>query len=190
MNLLTDEELIAGFGDPLSENALRAMHKAVALAVKKLAQGVSVEPVAEVFSKHGDPERFGEREIEALVNLKKIPYNTKLYTAEQLAAARVQGGKDAIERLSTTGVEPVAEVRTLHYGSLHPPVAFTGVVLSDKTDYYSLPFRENAQLYTAAQLAAARVQALNDSMNCYSPDDSATDWMDKIRALIGGANHG
>ncbi len=41
------------------------------------------------------------------------------------------------------------------------------------------------QLTTA--LAAARVQALNAAMNCYSPDDSATDWMDKIRALIGGA---
>jgi len=55
-------------------------------------------------------------------------------------------------------VEPVAEVQTLYYGSEHPPVAFTGVVLSDKTDYYSLPFRENTQLYTAAAIAAARVQ--------------------------------
>jgi len=48
--------------------------------------------------------------------------------------------------------EPVAEVITLHYGSDHPPVAFTGVVLSDKTDYYSLPFREGAQFVTLTQV--------------------------------------
>lgn len=47
----------------------------------------------------------------------------------------------------------------------------------------------NTPIYTADQLstaiAASRVKALGDAMNCYSPDDSATDWMDKIRALKG-----
>lgn len=44
------------------------------------AQGVSVqEPVAVVHSKFGDPEAFGEREIVVLTDLRKIPYNTKLY---------------------------------------------------------------------------------------------------------------
>jgi len=28
-----------------------------------------------------------------------------------------------------------------------------------------------------------REQALDDAMNCYSPDDLASDWMDKIRSL-------
>lgn len=42
-------------------------------------------------------------------------------------------------------------------------------------------------VYTATQLAAERVQAINDALNCYSPDDTATDWSDKIRALAGGS---
>lgn len=37
--------------------------------------------VARVYSKHGDPEAFGEREIETLIDLKTIPYKTNLYAA-------------------------------------------------------------------------------------------------------------
>ncbi|OVZ87179.1 hypothetical protein CBW54_10485 [Yersinia kristensenii] len=37
--------------------------------------------VAEVVSKFGDPESFGEREIKVLADLRNIPYNTKLYSA-------------------------------------------------------------------------------------------------------------
>lgn len=37
------------------------------------------EPVAEVVSKFGDPEAFGEREIIVRQDLSKIPYGTKLY---------------------------------------------------------------------------------------------------------------
>ena len=41
--------------------------------------------------------------------------------------------------------------------------------------------------YTEAQLkdygSAEYKQAIEDAANCYSPDDSATDWMDKIRKL-------
>lgn len=36
-------------------------------------------PVARVVSKHGDPEAFGEREIEFLVDLATLPYNTNLF---------------------------------------------------------------------------------------------------------------
>ncbi|BCU90667.1 MULTISPECIES: hypothetical protein [Yersinia] len=36
-------------------------------------------PIAEVVSKFGDPESFGEREIKVLVDLSAIPYDTKLY---------------------------------------------------------------------------------------------------------------
>lgn len=31
--------------------------------------------------------------------------------------------------------------------------------------------------------AAEYKRGIEDAMNCYSPDDSATDWMDKIRKL-------
>lgn len=45
-----------------------------------LASGQVVQsPVARVVSKHGDPEAFGEREIELLVDLSKLPYNTNLF---------------------------------------------------------------------------------------------------------------
>ncbi|HHQ6551537.1 TPA: hypothetical protein ACSTJZ_001388 [Serratia fonticola] len=39
------------------------------------------EPVAEVVSKFGDPESFGEREIRVLADLQKIAYGTKLFCA-------------------------------------------------------------------------------------------------------------
>lgn len=41
----------------------------------------AVEPVAEVVSKHGDPEAFGEREIALLVDIQKLPYGAKFYAA-------------------------------------------------------------------------------------------------------------
>lgn len=44
------------------------------------APKVEQEPVAKVVSAHGDPEAFGEREIEVLKSLSGIPYNTPLYT--------------------------------------------------------------------------------------------------------------
>ena len=44
------------------------------------AQQHQGEPVARVVSKHGDPEAFGEREIEVIGDLSKIPYDTPLYT--------------------------------------------------------------------------------------------------------------
>lgn len=37
------------------------------------------EPVAKVVSKFGDPEAFGERELEVLVDIQKLPYNTLFY---------------------------------------------------------------------------------------------------------------
>jgi len=43
------------------------------------------EAVARVVSAHGDPEAFGEREIEVLCDLSKIPYNTHLYASPALA---------------------------------------------------------------------------------------------------------
>ena len=40
----------------------------------------SGEAIAEVVSKHGDPESFGERELKLLTDIQKLPYGTKLYT--------------------------------------------------------------------------------------------------------------
>lgn len=39
------------------------------------------KPIAEVISKFGDPETFGEREIKVLIDLRSIPYGTRLFTA-------------------------------------------------------------------------------------------------------------
>lgn len=48
-------------------------------ALKKLA------PVVEVVSKFGDPEAFGEREINLLIDLRCVPYGTQLFTAAKPA---------------------------------------------------------------------------------------------------------
>lgn len=47
-----------------------------------------LEVVAKVVSAHGDPEAFGEREIEVVADLSRIPYRTDLVTAAS-AQARV-----------------------------------------------------------------------------------------------------
>ncbi|WP_143240771.1 hypothetical protein [Agrobacterium sp. YIC 4121] len=44
--------------------------------------------VAEIVSKYGDPEAFGERELIPLVDIQKYPYGTKLYAA---APAKQEG---------------------------------------------------------------------------------------------------
>ncbi|MNO61450.1 hypothetical protein D3C76_520980 [compost metagenome] len=38
-----------------------------------------MKPVAEVVSKYGDPESFGEREVVVSPEALKLPYGTKLY---------------------------------------------------------------------------------------------------------------
>lgn len=53
-------------------------------------KGGQGEPVAEVVSKFGDPEAFGEREVIALKDLSRLPYGTKLY-AEQPAPVAFPG---------------------------------------------------------------------------------------------------
>jgi hypothetical protein len=63
-------------------------YKAVWSMIEARVDGTGPEqPIAEVVSKFGDPESFGEREIKVLVNIQKMPYNTKLYTAPPLASA-------------------------------------------------------------------------------------------------------
>lgn len=57
----------AVFRKPMADDALSAKVQDVA--------------VAEIVSKHGDPEAFGERELVALVDIQKFPYRTKLYAA-------------------------------------------------------------------------------------------------------------
>ena len=89
--------------------------------------------------------------------------------------------QDLIARLNTyaTGDEYQRDVEAAVIARLAARESVEPVgYLDGQGDAYTLD-----QLRTA--IAAARVQALEDAMDCYSPDDSATDWMDKIRALIG-----
>ncbi|MEL5710171.1 hypothetical protein [Serratia bockelmannii] len=51
------------------------------IMARELLANREAQPVAEVVSKYGDPEAFGEREIRVLADLQKIPYDTKLFTA-------------------------------------------------------------------------------------------------------------
>ena len=77
-NSFSDDELrgmITG-NNPVS-NAYREL-----LAYRE-AQG---KPVAEIVSRFGDPESFGERELKPLTDIQRYPYDTKLYAAPQLPA--------------------------------------------------------------------------------------------------------
>lgn len=44
------------------------------------------KPCAEVVSKFGDPEAFGERELKVLANIQKLAYGTKFYSQEYVSA--------------------------------------------------------------------------------------------------------
>nr|MCB7500356.1 hypothetical protein [Enterobacter roggenkampii] len=63
------------------------------------------QPVAKVVSAHGDPEAFGEREIEVLTDLRCIPYNTPLYTTPP--APEAEKLRVAVEALTL-----IADVKT------------------------------------------------------------------------------
>ncbi|WP_186371897.1 hypothetical protein [Yersinia aleksiciae] len=52
---------------------------------EQLAELKALEPFAEVVSKFGDPESFGEREIKLLIDLRGVPYGTQLFTAAKPA---------------------------------------------------------------------------------------------------------
>jgi hypothetical protein len=60
-------------------DSLRALLAAPAEDVRAVVD----EPVAEVVSKYGDPEAFGERDLVALLDIQSIPYGTKLYRHPQ-----------------------------------------------------------------------------------------------------------
>lgn len=66
--------------EPSGTNLMDASQAAA--MVRHMLEGLpSPEPVAEVVSKHGDPEAFGERELVERANIQKLPYGTKLYAA-------------------------------------------------------------------------------------------------------------
>ncbi|UAN38758.1 hypothetical protein [Enterobacter asburiae] len=48
--------------------------------LKWMLESVDCAPAAEVISKYGDPEGFGERQLVLLTDIQKMPYGTKFYT--------------------------------------------------------------------------------------------------------------
>ncbi|WP_150790034.1 hypothetical protein [Pandoraea iniqua] len=85
------DAIIKQIADPMYKNW--TIPDAVRDAIKRVcedtpaAQSAGQEAVAEVRSKHGDPEVFGERELVTLTDIQKLPYGTKFY------AAPVNGGE-------------------------------------------------------------------------------------------------
>lgn len=65
------------------------------------------EPVAEVVSKYGDPEAFGERELKLLTDIQSMPYGAKFYTAPPAPVVL----PSFHEWLTSTGRKPVSWVR-------------------------------------------------------------------------------
>lgn len=54
------------------------------MTVNKLSE--LSKPSAEVVSKFGDPEAFGERELKVLADIQKLAYGTKFYSQEYVSA--------------------------------------------------------------------------------------------------------
>lgn len=53
------------------------------MSIEKLSE--LSKPVAEVVSKFGDPEAFGEREIKLLTGIQQMAYGTKFYSQEYVS---------------------------------------------------------------------------------------------------------
>jgi hypothetical protein len=113
---VTDEQIGAAFyvwcpydGKQRNDRELFAAGYRAALSnpAPVAAPAPASEAVAEVVSKFGDPEAFGEREIKVLSDLQKLPYGTKLYatpTPGDSADAPVQqAGEVANEALIAWG---------------------------------------------------------------------------------------
>lgn len=60
------------------------------------------KPVAEVVSKFGDPEAFGEREIKLLTGIQQMAYGTKFYSQEYVSAllAEIEANKQTFHLLT------------------------------------------------------------------------------------------
>ena len=80
--MLTDEEIIDMAANELPLNShykIGIIGFARAIEREVLKKLVEQEPVAEVQSKYGDPEAFGERHLHVIVDLNNFKYDTKLY---------------------------------------------------------------------------------------------------------------
>lgn len=99
---LRDGEWSLKAGDRLyTESQIRA------ILAGRQRRAQAAEPVAEVVSKFGDPEAFGERDIRVLADLRKIPYRTKLYTRPapaEVTDAMLRRWKELCERGHGTSV--------------------------------------------------------------------------------------
>ncbi|KNE28142.1 hypothetical protein [Achromobacter spanius] len=66
--------------------------------------GEAEKPVAEVVSRYGDPEAFGERDLKVLVDLNSYPYGAKFYAAPQASEAVRNADQDEMERLGWVNI--------------------------------------------------------------------------------------
>ncbi|EOW2397808.1 DUF551 domain-containing protein [Cronobacter sakazakii] len=102
-------DFFAGFGGPgepdiQSGEAQRLLTERV---LSVLALRERAEPVAEVVSKFGDPEAFGERELRILADIQKMPYGTKFFASAPPAPVTA-GWIACSERMPDDGVSVLA----------------------------------------------------------------------------------
>lgn len=72
---------------------------------EQLAELKALQPVAEVLSKFGDPEAFGERELNILADIQKIPYGTQLFTAAKPSGLDVEDITEFMRKAFWRGFE-------------------------------------------------------------------------------------
>ncbi|OAH27082.1 hypothetical protein [Serratia marcescens] len=92
------------------------------------------KPVAEVVSKFGDPEEFGEREIKLLTGIQQMAYGTKFYSQEYVSAldgvaqfwiGESAGWKKRAEAAEAFRDQMLKYVRTLGSSAISPSVVET-----------------------------------------------------------------
>ncbi|ASC63636.1 hypothetical protein B9P52_04715 [Achromobacter denitrificans] len=108
---VTDESPMAKMADALREKARQErqayQNRREVDRVASAPVAGEAPPVAEVVSRYGDPEAFGERDLKVLVDLNSYPYGAKFYAAPQAS----QAVRDALHEL-------VEVLQKRHYGRM------------------------------------------------------------------------
>lgn len=90
-----------------------------------------MKPMAEVVSKYGDPEAFGERELKISPDIQQLPYRTKLYA---IPADQVLVPRELLER-AIEALEAEVESR---YGDTKDHPALSAKYERDMTEVREL----------------------------------------------------
>ncbi|MDR8493035.1 hypothetical protein OSC18_26545 [Serratia nevei] len=135
------------------------------------------KPVAEVVSKFGDPEAFGEREIKLLTGIQQMAYGTKFYSQEYVSALLAEL---EFEKQNNAGVAGMVEDYETKLAEKDKRIA---ELEEQKTKWVGWSKELGAKLDTAEKRLATPIKIVNydEFFICHvsgASDDYCKGWVD------------